>query len=80
MSKKQKLLQKLLRKPKDLRFEELERIIIMFGYRLDRSKGSHFSYLKDGRYPLVIPKHSPVKRNYINDVLNAIEDDIEEFL
>ena len=80
MSKKQKLLKKLLRKPKDLRFEELERIILMCGYRLDRSKGSHFSYVREGHLPLIIPRNSPVKSCYIKMVLNAIEDDIEEFL
>lgn len=78
MSKKQKLLEKLLRKPKDLRFSELETILIFCGYVLDRYNGSHAVFIKDGYPMLTIPRKDPVKSYLINQVLTAIEDIIEE--
>ena len=78
MSKKQKLCQKLLRKPKDLRFSELESILIFCGYKLDRYNGSHAVFIKDGYPMLTIPRKDPVKSYLINQVLTAIEDIIEE--
>ena len=80
MSRKKKLLQRLLNKPKDLRFEELEKIILMCGYKYDRTKGSHYIYVKNGYDILDIPRKTPVKSYLIDQVLNAIEDCIEEEL
>lgn len=78
MSKKQKLLEKLLSKPKDLRFSELETILIFCGYELDRYNGSHAVFIKDGYPMLTIPRKDPVLSYLINQVLTAIEDIIEE--
>ena len=80
MSKKQKLLEKILGKPKDLRFEELERIILWCGYTYDRTKGSHAHYFRDGYPTLTIPIKSPVLSYLIKQVLDAVEDDIEDML
>ena len=44
MSKQKKLFQYILNKPKDLRFEELEKAIILCGYHLDHTTGSHVIY------------------------------------
>ena len=78
MSKKQKLLKKLLRKPKDLRFLELETILVSCGYELDRYNGRHAVFIKDGYPMLTIPRKDPVKSYLIKQVLTAIEDIIEE--
>ena len=78
MSKKQKLLEKLLQKPKDLRFSDLETILIYCGYELDRYNGSHAVFIKDGYPMLTIPRKDPVKSYLITQVLAAIEDIIEE--
>jgi len=78
LSKKQKLLQKLLGKPKDLRFSELESVILWCGYTRDRTKGSHAIYIKDGYPMLTIPIKSPVLSYLIKQVLTAIEDLIDE--
>lgn len=80
MSRKEKLLRRLLDEPKDLRFEELEKIILWCGYVHDRTKGSHAHYSRDGYPPLTIPIKSPVKSYLIKQVLNTLEDDIEDRL
>jgi predicted RNA binding protein YcfA (HicA-like mRNA interferase family) len=80
LSKKTKLLERLLKNPKDLRFEELEKVILMCGYKFERSKGSHFIYGKNGYDILNIPRKTPVKSYLIKQVLSAVEDCIEELM
>ena len=80
MSKKQKLLQRLLSEPKDLRFDELNRILELCGFKLDHITGSHAIYTKPGVRSLTIPQKSPVKSYLIEQVLVAIEDCIDEQL
>jgi predicted RNA binding protein YcfA (HicA-like mRNA interferase family) len=80
MSKKQKLLQRLLSKPKDLRYDELDKILQACGYTLDHSTGSHAIYSRRGARSLTIPRTTPVKSYLIEQVLDAIEDCIEEKL
>lgn len=44
MSRKRKLLQKVLAGTHNVRFEEIYRLAEAFGYRLDRVSGSHHIY------------------------------------
>jgi predicted RNA binding protein YcfA (HicA-like mRNA interferase family) len=78
LSRKDKLLQRLLSLPKDVRFDELERVLLWSGYTLDRTRGSHAIYIKTGHPTLTIPIRSPVKSYLIKQVLDVIEDDFEE--
>lgn len=79
MSKKQKELARILSKPKDLRFEELDRILKHCGYTLDRMNGSHAVFVHSELAELTIPAKSPIKSYLIGQVLNEIEDYIEDF-
>jgi len=78
VSKKEKLLRRLLGLPRDLRFEELERILLWCGYTRDRTHGSHAIYIKAGCPTLTIPVRSPVKSYLIRQVVVAIEDVLED--
>lgn len=78
MSKRKKLFQTILNKPKDLRFEELEKVIILCGYQLDHTTGSHAIYTKKNAVTLTIPRKTPVKSYLLNQVLIAIGDCLEE--
>ena len=51
MSKKEKLIERLLRKPVDMRFDEVKVILEHFGFTLDKKnqKGSHFVFFKEVR-------------------------------
>ena len=45
MKKKDKLLRKLLSGARDIRFSEIQSTVELFGFRLDRIKGSHHIYV-----------------------------------
>jgi predicted RNA binding protein YcfA (HicA-like mRNA interferase family) len=80
VSKKQKLLERLLSKPKDLRFDELDKILNYCGFKFDHTTGDHAIYTKPGYRPLTIPQKTPVKSYLIEQALAAIEDCIDEML
>lgn len=78
LTKKKKLYKRILAKPKDLRFEELEKVLIDCGYVCDHIKGSHAVFIKQGSVTLTIPVKTPVKSYLINQVLVAVEDCFED--
>ena len=75
MSKWEKLLQRIRTLSKDLRFEELRKVLESCGYRMDapRSGSSHYTFRKRGCYPITIPKHEPIKRIYVEMVREVVE-------
>ena len=78
MSRKDKRLNRLLGQPTDLRFAELERILLGVGTVRDRTRGRHAVYVKDGYPTLTTPVKSPVKSYLIKQVLAAIEDLLDD--
>jgi len=80
MSKLEKLIQEILKLNKDLRFQELAKVLIRLGYtQCQPSKGSsHYIFRKNGCMPITIPKHKPVKRVYIELVRDIIMEYIDE--
>ena len=75
MSKFAKLLSKITDLSNDLRFEELAKVLISYGYAQDSPKGgsSHYTFRKPGCNPITIPKHSPIKKVYVKMVKDVIE-------
>ena len=63
MSKWDKLLERILNLSKDLRFEELRKVIESYGYVMSapRSGSSHYIFRKPGCNPITVPKHEPIK-------------------
>ena len=59
---------------KDLRFEELVKVLVRMGYSQNqpRSGSSHYTFRKSGKMPITIPKSTPVNKAYIEMVKNAI--------
>ena len=55
MSKKKKLLEKMRRNPRNIRFEELENLLLAYGFEKRAGKGSHAIYKIRGKRPLTIP-------------------------
>ncbi|MEW6504842.1 MAG: type II toxin-antitoxin system HicB family antitoxin [Chloroflexota bacterium] len=66
--------------PRDLRFEELQKILLDCGYRLDHCKGSHAIFVKPGCNPLTIPAKTLVKSYLIKQVLAEIDECLESML
>ena len=75
MSRWEKLLQRILSLSKDLRFDELRKVLESYGYRMDAPRGgsSHYTFRKKGCQPITIPKHEPIKKVYVEMVCNIVE-------
>lgn len=67
MSKLKKLLKRIRNNPKHVRFEELDNIIIRFGFtRRQSSKGTSHYYYTKGEKLLSVPFHKPhIKATYV---------------
>ena len=74
MSKWDKLLEKICTLAKDLRFDELRKILESYGYEMHAPKkgSSHFTFRKKGCQPITIPKHEPIKKVYVEMVKQIV--------
>ena len=80
MSKWEKLLARIYTLSKDLRFDELRRVLESYGYEMNapRSGSSHYTFRKKGCQPITIPKHEPIKRVYVEMVRQIVESEANE--
>ena len=82
MSKWDKLINRILSLSKDMRFEELKRVLESYGYKMNAPSGgsSHYIFRKNGKNPITIPAHEPIKRVYVEMVKRVVmeEGDIDE--
>ena len=80
MSKWDKLLAKILSLSSELRFSEIQKVLEAYGYRceLSRKGSSHYTFRKNGCYPITIPKHEPIKKTYVKMVKQVVEREEEE--
>ena len=72
--KNQKLLEKIVRNPNDVRFNEIISLLEAFGFKLKRIKGSHHIF-KHPDIPYLINiqnKNGKVKPYQVNQFLNMI--------
>ena len=75
MSKWDKLIARICNLSKDLRFTQLQKVLETYGYRMDapRSGSSHYTFRKQGKSPITIPKHEPIKKVYVEMVRQIVE-------
>lgn len=75
MSKWDKLLARISSLSKDMRFEELRKVLESYGYEMKRPSGgsSHCTFRKDGCMPITIPVHEPIKVVYVMMVRDVME-------
>ena len=75
MSKWNKLLNKICTLSKDVRFDELRKVLESYGYIMHNPSGgsSHFTFRKKGCKPITVPKHEPIKKAYVEMVREIIE-------
>lgn len=75
MSKWDKLLARISVLSKDLRFDELRRVLESCGYVMSAPRGgsSHYTFRKPGCPPITIPKHEPIKKVYVELVRQIVE-------
>lgn len=74
MSKWEKLLTKILLLDKDLRFDELKKVLEEYGYVMKSPGrgGSHYTFRKKGSSPITIPKNEPIKITYVEMVKEIV--------
>lgn len=73
MTKLNKLKAKLLRKPNDMRFDEVRTILKNHGFENVRTKGSHFLFT-DNRSVISIPVHNnTVKKIYLEKIIKILK-------
>ncbi len=79
MSTWDKLLQRITSLSKDVRFAELKKILISYGYKMYTPKcgSSHYTFRKKGCSPITIPKHEPIKLAYVKMVKQVIENEVQ---
>ena len=60
---------------KDLRFDELRKVLESYGYEMHAPRGgsSHYTFRKPGCQPITIPKHEPIKKVYVEMVRQIVE-------
>ena len=75
MSKWDKLLARIYTLSKDIRFDELRKVLESYGYEMNapRSGSSHYTFRKKGCMPITIPKHEPIKKVYVEMVKQIVE-------
>lgn len=75
ISKWDKLIVRICTLPKDVRFDELRKVLESYGYIMNAPKGgsSHYTFRKPGTQPITIPKHEPIKKVYVAMVKQVVE-------
>lgn len=75
MTKWDKLIAKILTLSKDLRFDELRKVLESYGYEMHAPRGgsSHYTFRKPGCQPITIPRHEPIKKVYVEMVRQIVE-------
>ena len=75
MSKWDKLLLRICSLSRDLRFDELRKVLESYGYKMNAPRGgsSHYTFRKSGCQPITIPKHEPIKKVYVELVRQVVE-------
>ena len=75
MSKWDKLLEKICSLSRDLRFDELRKVLESYGYTMNapKSGSSHYTFRRPGCQPITIPKYEPIKKVYVEMVKQIVE-------
>ena len=78
MSKWDKLIVRICNLSKDLRFDELKKVLESYGYVMNtpRNGSSHYTFRKQGCQPITIPKHEPIKKIYVEMVRQIVESEV----
>lgn len=74
-AKHKKLIEKMKQQPNGIRPEEIDKVLTAYGYIPARQKGSHKHYLNKETGDLItIKQENPLKKAYVVDELNRIEE------
>lgn len=75
MSKIAKKLSKFRQNPKNVRYDELESLLLHLGFIKRQSAGSHVVFTYPGEHPITVPITKPfLKPTYVRNVIRVIDD------
>ena len=76
MSRWEKLIRRIRIQDKNLRFDELAKVLRHMGYTADQPRGgsSHYVFRKPGKQHITISKASPTGKAYIEMVRDAVSE------
>ncbi len=79
MSQIDKLILRIKNIDKNLRFEELEKVLNHYGYYMKETSGgsSHATFRKPNKTPITIPRHNPINKAYVILVKMVVESEDE---
>ncbi|TVQ53218.1 MAG: type II toxin-antitoxin system HicA family toxin [Spirulina sp. DLM2.Bin59] len=74
MTKREKLIKKILRDPVDVRFDDVQYLLKSFGFEEKRSNGSHHIFRNTEGLKITIPKKGGqrVKRVYVQNIIKLL--------
>ena len=80
MSQWDKLIGRILSLSKDMRFDELRKVLESYGYTMNapKSGSSHYTFRKPGCQLITIPKHEPIKKVYVEMVRDIVESEVSD--
>lgn len=75
MGRRAKKLERFRQNPKNVRYEELEGVLLYLGFKKRRGGGSHAVFSYPGCEPLTIPIKKPfLKQAYVRQAIRAIDE------
>lgn len=74
MSKYDKLIERVRRRPVEADFADVQALLELFGWSLNRTKGSHHVFVKPGELPFTISTVNGrrVKRYHLDQICNRL--------
>jgi predicted RNA binding protein YcfA (HicA-like mRNA interferase family) len=78
MSRLDKLVARFRSRPPEVDYDEVERLLLAFGWQVARQRGSHVSFVKEGEGAIiVVPKRGgqKVTRTYIEQICEILHFD-----
>lgn len=69
MTRREKLIQRISQRPSDASFDDVRKVLELFGWEHASTKGSHARFRKPGERSITVPVHNgKVKRVYLDDI------------
>jgi predicted RNA binding protein YcfA (HicA-like mRNA interferase family) len=74
MVRKEKLLEKIRQNPKNVRFQDIDKLLLSRGFE-KRQRGSHATYILKGQGRITIPLRKPfILPVYVKEVLKLLDE------
>lgn len=73
MGQREKLLERIRNNPKDVAFDDLDKLLQWHGFERRNPGGSHYVYSRAGATHLTVPRARPLRSVYVRQALALLE-------